>query len=187
MYQTFCLTLLLHASFAFTFRCKLRLYKQCAGDLPLIWLDTHGQLRGQWQSRWSVKVRPHYATWHTAGKCDKATRQKLRHATSICGCCVGLAVACRSMLHGLKIRSANCQSHQKKPRGIWWVRGFKMVLASLRKKSDHVRWSRSTVLVTWRRSAKHSFFMWTRSHWRHMPSNFCRMAKLQGIEFCRAA
>ncbi len=69
-----------------------------------------------------------------------------------------------------KIRSANCRSHQKKPRGIWWVSGFKMVSASLRKKSDQVCRSRSTVLVTWR-SAKNYFFMWTRLHWRHMPSN----------------
>ncbi len=65
--------------------------------------------------------------WHTAAKCGKAARQKLRHATSICGCCVGLAAACRLMLRRLKIRSANCWSHQKKQCGIWWVRGFKMV------------------------------------------------------------
>ncbi len=47
-----------------------------------------------------------------------------------------------------------------------------MVSASLRKKSDQVRRSRSTVLVTRRRSAKNSFFMWTRSHWRHMRATF---------------
>ncbi len=29
--------------------------------------------------------------------------------------------------------------------------------------------------------------MWTRSHWRHMPSNICRTAKLQCVAFCRAA
>ncbi len=50
-----------------------------------------------------LKVRPHYAARHTVAKCGKAARQKLRHATSICGRCVGLAVACRSMLRGLKI------------------------------------------------------------------------------------
>ncbi len=66
----------------------------------------------------SLKVRPHYAARHTAAKCGKATWQKLRHAASICGRCIGLAAACRSMLRGLKIRSANCRSHQKKPRGI---------------------------------------------------------------------
>ncbi len=135
----------------------------------------------------AVKVRPHYAAQHTAAKCGKATRQKLRHATSICGRCVCLASACRSMLRGIKIRSANCWSHQKKPRGIWWVRGFKVVSALLRKKSNQVRRSRSTVLVTWRRSAKNYFFMWTRSHWRHMPSNFYRAANLQCVAFCCAA
>ncbi len=133
-----------------------------------------------------IKVHPHYAAPHTVAKCGKATWQKLRHATSICGHCVGLPAACRSMLRGLKIRSANCQSHQKKPRGIGWVRGFKMVSASLGKKSDQVRWSRSAVWVTWR-SAKNSFFMWTRSHWRHIPNNFCRAAKLQCVAFCRTA
>ncbi len=66
-------------------------------------------------------------------------------------------------------------------------KGFKIVSASLRKKSDKVHRSRSTVFVTWRRSAKNSFLMWMRSHWRHMPSNFCRMAKLQCVAFCRAA
>ncbi len=131
-----------------------------------------------------VKVCPHYAARHTAGKCGKAAWQKLRHATSISGCCIGLTVACRSMQHGLKIWSANCRSNQKKPRGIWWVRGFKMVSASLRKKSVQVRRSYSTVLVTWR-CAKNYFFMWTRSHWRHMPSNFCCVAKLQCVAFCR--
>ncbi len=49
-----------------------------------------------------VKVRPHYAAWHTAVKCGKAAGQKLHHATSICGRCVGLAAACHSMLRGLK-------------------------------------------------------------------------------------
>ncbi len=38
----------------------------------------------------AIKVRPHYAAQHTAAKCGKAARQKLRHATSICGCCVGM-------------------------------------------------------------------------------------------------
>ncbi len=135
----------------------------------------------------SLKVRPHYAARHTAAKCSKAAWQKLRHATSICGRCVGLAAACRSMLRSLKIWLANCRSHQKKLRGIWWVSGFKMVSAILRKKSNQVRRSRSTVLVTWRRSAKNYFLMWTRSHWRHMPSNFCRAAKLQCVAFCRTA
>ncbi len=93
-----------------------------------------------------------------AAHSGKVARQKWRHATSICGHCVGLAAACCSMLPSLKIWSANCWSHQKKPHGIWWVRGFKMVSASLRKKSDQVRRSCSTVLVTWRRSAKNSFF-----------------------------
>ncbi len=51
----------------------------------------------------TIKVHPHYAAWHTAAKCSKAERQKLRHATNICGRCVGLAAACRSMLRGLKI------------------------------------------------------------------------------------
>ncbi len=134
-----------------------------------------------------VKVRPHYAARHTAAKCSKAAWQKLRHATSIYGLCVGLAAACRSMLRGLKIRSANCRFHQKKPRSIWWVKGFQNGISQLGKKSDQVRRSRSTVLVTWRRSARNFFFMWTRSHWRHMPSNFCRAAKLQCVAFCRAA
>ncbi len=50
-----------------------------------------------------IKIRPRYVARHTAAKCGKAARQKLRHATSICGRCVGLAAACRSMLRGLKI------------------------------------------------------------------------------------
>ncbi len=65
-----------------------------------------------------LKVHPYYAARHTAAKCDKAAWQKLRHATNICGRCVGLAATCRLMLRGLKIRSANCRFHQKKPRGI---------------------------------------------------------------------
>ncbi len=126
------------------------------------------------------KVCPHYAMW-------QGCSAKERHATSIYGCCVSLAAACRSMLCSLNIRSANCRSHQRKPHGTWWVRGFKMVSASLRTKSDRVHRSCSTIFVTWRRSAKNSFFMWTRSHWRHIPSNFCRVAKLQCVTFCRAA
>ncbi len=65
-----------------------------------------------------LKVCPHYAARHTAAKCGKDARQKLCHATSICGRCVDLAAVCRLMLRGLRIRSANCRSHQKKPRGI---------------------------------------------------------------------
>ncbi len=65
-----------------------------------------------------IKVRPHYAARHTAAKCGKAAWQKLRHTTSICGRCIGLAAACHSMLRGLKIQSANCRSPQKKLRGI---------------------------------------------------------------------
>ncbi len=87
----------------------------------------------QFSYREVVWVSGPAASMETVAKCFKAARQKLRHATSICGRCVGLAVACRLMLCRLKIRSANCRSHQKKPRGIWWVRGFKMVSASLRK------------------------------------------------------
>ncbi len=104
----------------------------------------------------SLKVCPHYATQHTAAKCGKAAWQKLRYATGICGHCVGLAAAYRSMLCSLKIRSANCRSHQKKPRGIWWVRVSKWYQPVWEKKSDQVRRSRSTVLVTWR-SAKNFF------------------------------
>ncbi len=67
------------------------------------------------------------------------------------------------------------------------ARGFKMVSASLRKKSNKVYWSRSAVFVTRRRSVKNYFFMWMRSHWRHMPNNFCCLAKLQCVAFCRVA
>ncbi len=87
----------------------------------------------------------------------KGAQQKLRHAASICGRCVDSAAVCRSMLRGLKICLANCWSHQRKSRGIWRVRSFKMVSASLRKKSDKLRQSPSTVFVTWRRSAKNYF------------------------------
>ncbi len=82
----------------------------------------------------NVKVRLHYAVRHKAAKCGKTAWQKLRHDTSICGRCVGLAAACRSMLRGLKIRSANCRSHQKKPRGIWWIRGFQNGISQFEKK-----------------------------------------------------
>ncbi len=54
----------------------------------------------------------------------------------------------------MSLRSANCQSHQWKLHGIWWVWGFKVVSASLRKKSDNICRSRSTVFVPWRRSKK---------------------------------
>ncbi len=46
-------------------------------------------------------------------------RGKSCTTTSICGRCVGLSAECRSMLRGLKIRSANCRSHQSKPRGTF--------------------------------------------------------------------
>ncbi len=58
----------------------------------------------------NVKVRPHYAARHTAAKCGKSCAMPQVY--------VDVASACRSMLHDLKIRSANCRSHQKKPRGI---------------------------------------------------------------------
>ncbi len=80
-----------------------------------------------------LNVRPHYAVWYTVAQSGKAAQQKSHHAVSICGRCAGLAAACRSMRRGLKIWLANCRSHQRKPRGIWWVRGFKMVSASFRK------------------------------------------------------
>ncbi len=113
--------------------------------------------------------------------------QKSRHAASICGHCLSSAAACCSMLHSLKIWSANCRSHQRKPRGIWWVRGFKMVSASLRKKIRQHSLVSFHSFVTWRRCTKDYFFMWTRSHWRHMPSNFSRATKLRYVAFCRAA
>ncbi len=131
----------------------------------------------------SLKVCPHYAVRHTVTQRGKAVQQKFHHAASIYGHCVGSAAACCLMLCDLKIWSANCRFHQTKLRSIWWVRGFKMVSASLRKKSDKVQQSCSTVFVAWRRSSKNSFFMWTQSHWRHMPSNFCRAANLQCVVF----
>ncbi len=75
------------------------------------------------------------AAQRTAAQCDKAAQQKLFHTASVCGCCIGSAAACRSMLRGLKIRSANCWSHQRKPCSIWWVRGFKMVSEFARESS----------------------------------------------------
>ncbi len=56
-----------------------------------------------------IKVRPHHVAQHTATQRGKATQQKSHHVANICGCCVGSAAACRSMLRGLKIRSANCR------------------------------------------------------------------------------
>ncbi len=74
-------------------------------------------------------VRPHYATRHTVAKCGKATLQKSCHAASICGRCIGSAVASCSMLHVLKIWSANCcRSHQRKPRDIDAAILFSVVL-----------------------------------------------------------
>ncbi len=66
----------------------------------------------------NLKIHPHYAVWHTATQCSKAAQQKLHHAASICGHCIGSAAACHLMLHGLKILSANRWSHQRKPRDI---------------------------------------------------------------------
>ncbi len=56
----------------------------------------------------TFKMLPHYAMWHTARQGHAA---KSSHAASVCGCCVVSAVACHLMLRGLKIRSANCWSH----------------------------------------------------------------------------
>ncbi len=92
----------------------------------------------------SLKVHPHYAAWHTAAHRGKVAQPKSLHAASICGRCIDSAATYCSMLRTLKIWSANCRSHQRKPRGIWWVRSFKMVSASLRKKSDKVHRSRSS-------------------------------------------
>ncbi len=77
-----------------------------------------------------VKVCPLYATRHRVAQ----PRSKSRAMPQVYVDVALAAAACRSMLHSLKIRSANCRSHQRKPRGIWWVSGFKMVLASLKKK-----------------------------------------------------
>ncbi len=147
-------------------RCLVRPTWRCR---RILWLATFrqtlptvlpGRLLLAHLSHPIIKVHPHYAVRHTVAQGDKAAQQKSRHAASICGRCVGSVAACHSTLRGLKIWSANCWLHQTKPRGIWWVRGFKMVSASLRKKSDKVHQYRSTVFVTWRRSAKNSFFMW---------------------------
>ncbi len=67
----------------------------------------------------SIKVGPHYATRHKAAKCGKAARQKLHHATSICGRCIGFAAACRSMLRGLKIRLAQIVGPIKRSRAAY--------------------------------------------------------------------
>ncbi len=100
----------------------------------------------------SFKVHPHYAVWHTVAQRSKAAQQKSHHAASIYGHCVGSAAACHSMLRPknsigkLSVPSKEAARH----------RGFKMVSASLRKKSDKVHRSCSTVFVT-SRSAKNFF------------------------------
>ncbi len=42
-----------------------------------------------------------------------------------------------------------------------------------KKKSDKVYWSRFTVFVSWYKSTKNYFLMWTWLNWRHTLSNFC--------------
>ncbi len=130
----------------------------------------------------NIKVHPHYAARQNATKCGLVVRQMARIMwTSMW---LLYAAACHA---AWKFDRQNVDLIKDLPRGIWWERGFKIASASLRKKSDEVHWSRSTVFVTWSKSAKNYFLIWMRLNWRHMPSNFCHAAKLQCVAFYHTA
>ncbi len=61
-----------------------------------------------------LRVLPHYAMRHTAAKCGKAARQKLRHVTSICGRCVGMpfdAAQPKNLIDKLSVPSKEAAWH----------------------------------------------------------------------------
>ncbi len=81
-----------------------------------------------------------------ARPCGKscAVRQKLRHATSICGCCIGMpfdAVWPKTSICKLSVPSKEAVRHLMN-------KGFQNGISQFEKKSHQVRRSRSTVLVT---------------------------------------
>ncbi len=78
----------------------------------------------------TIKVRPHYAARYTAAKCGKAARQKLRHATSICGRCVGMPVDAaqpKNSIDKLSVPSKEAARHLRN-------KGFQNGISQLEKK-----------------------------------------------------
>ncbi len=129
-----------------------------------------------------IMVSPHYAAWQNATKCGLAGRQmvrimwtSMRHRRSL-----GRASACCGMPCGMKIQSAKCRSHPKFAMRHMMSKEFQNYISWLEKRI------RRSLLVSFRSFPyirKRFFFMWTRSNWRHMPSNFCHAAKLQCVAF----
>ncbi len=91
-----------------------------------------------------IKVRPHYAARHTAAKCGKAARQKLRHATSICGRCVGMPFDAAQPENSI----GKLSGPSKEAARQLMNKGFQNGISQFEKKSHQVRRSRFTVLVT---------------------------------------
>ncbi len=151
----------------------------------LVFLPTHACLTSSWsnyaQSLYReialliLKKHPEKAHWSEKGTstlCRAAHSGKVRqgHAAKVAKCHKYMWTLCRlgcgvpfdaarpkNSIGKLSVPSKEAVRHMMS-------RGLKMVSASLRKKSDKFHRSRSTVFVTWRRSARNSFFMWTWSH-----------------------
>ncbi len=75
----------------------------------------------QWTLRY-IRTMPRGTAW------QGRTAKVMPCHKYICGHCVRLAAACRSMLHSLKIWLANCLSHQRKSCDIEAVTLFSVVL-----------------------------------------------------------
>ncbi len=125
-------------------------------------------------------VRPHYAARQNGIKCDLAARQMARIMWTSMQRGLGRASSC----HGIKNRPAKCRSHQRFAAQHMISKRFQNYISQLEKK---IRQSLLVSFHSFCNLCKRFFFMWTRSNWRHMPSNFCCAAKLQCVAFCHTA
>ncbi len=133
-----------------------------------------GELNG------NVKMRPHYVARQNGTKCGLAARQMARIMWTSMQHSLGRASSCR----GITIRSAKCRSHQRFAGWHMMSRESQNYISYLEKK---IRRSLLVSFPSFCNLRKRFFFMWTRSNWRHRPSNFCCAAKLLCVAFCRVA
>ncbi len=125
----------------------------------------------------NLKVRPHYAAWQNRTKCDPFHATNGENNVDVNA--THLRQGC--MLCGTKIQLAKSRSHQRFAAWHMMSKGFTNYISYLEKQI------RRSILVSFHSFCnlpKRFFFMWMRSNWRHMPSNFCHAAKLQCAAFC---
>ncbi len=131
------------------------------------------------RSESDLKVHPHYAAWHTAAKCGKGRAAKVAPCHKYmwtlhrlgCGMLFDAAWP-KNLIGKLSVPSKEATRHMMS-------KGFQNGISHFEKK---IRPSSPISFHSFgnlKKVCKKFYFHVDAIHWRHMPSNFCRAAKLQ--------